>query len=183
MCYPTFLLIIQYGCDCLCLTKNDIVNLNRLESNVLKDSLCLFRRIKSTELFRALKILPPLDNLVKMKLNLFLRLAENQFTFGLIKNLIEESRTRTINNSLLNEIISLTNIDLNNITIESIKIGVMVKLNEIHASKKQQEDNNILVSEIRTELLKNKIDTKKIEELLEAFEAYSNSDNDDTDSD
>jgi len=61
--------IIQYECDCLCLTKNDIINLNTL------------------------------DNIIKTKLNLYLRLIENQFTLILIENLIEESNNNIINNS------------------------------------------------------------------------------------
>jgi hypothetical protein len=161
--------IIQYGCDSLCLTSNDIINLNRLEANVIKDSFNLFRRIKTTQLFNALRIQTPKDNLVKSKLSLFLRLIDNEFTLDVINNVIEESKTSLIGNSLLNEIISIIKSNELDNTIESIKNHVMIKLNEINSLKKYHESSTELVNEIRIELNKRVINTTKIEELLSAF--------------
>jgi len=88
----------------------------------------------------------------------------------LINNLIEESRNSIINNSLINEIINIINKEDLEITIDSLKLEVMSKLNEINYNKNQHENSNELTNEIRSELSKSVINKTKIEELLSAFE-------------
>ena len=136
----------------------------------MKDTFNLFRRIKTTEFFHALRILSPKENLMKNKLSLFLRLVDNEFTLDLINNLIEESKNSIINNSLINEIINIINKEDLEITIESLKLEVMSKLNEINYNKNQHENSNELTNEIRSKLSKSEINKTKIEELLSAFE-------------
>ncbi len=100
-------------------------------------------------------------------------MVDNEFTLDLINNLIEESKNSIINNSLINEIINIINKEDLEITIDSLKLEVMTKLNEINYNKKQRENSNELTNEIRSELSKSVINKTKIEELLSAFEPAS----------
>ena len=59
--------IATYGLDVLTLTANDIKSICSLEGNIIKDSLGLFRRIKSSELFLALRIMPSFELIKKIK--------------------------------------------------------------------------------------------------------------------
>jgi hypothetical protein len=72
------------------------MTLNPYEGNIIKDSLGLFRRIKSSELFLALRIMPSFESIKKSKLALFLRLCENEYTKTVIKNIIKDSKTTVI---------------------------------------------------------------------------------------
>ena len=104
--------LVHYGIDTFNLKEFDIKQIKELEGNCLKDSLGLFRRIHSTELFASLDILPTEEYIKKSKLNLFERLNKNDFTNAIIRNILHESRSKLIRNSLINDVNDL--IDLNN---------------------------------------------------------------------
>ena len=157
--------LIQYGVDTFVLNETDIRRIKMLEGNSLKDSLGLFRRIHSTELFSALDILPTTEQIKKNKLNLFYRLLDNQFTRDIVDNVLIESKVFLIENSLINDINDLVgtadmvniknSIDsyLNNQTIEFLKFK-----------------NTYLVNMIRNGLNNVVINKKEIENLLQAYE-------------
>jgi hypothetical protein len=145
------------------LNETDIKGIKMLEGNSLKDSLGLFRRIHSTELFSALDILPTTEQIKRNNLNLFYRLLDNQFTRDIVDNVLIESKVFLIENSLINDINDLVgtadmvniknSIDsyLNNQTIEFLKFKSVVNM-------------------IRNELNNVVINKKEIENLLQAYE-------------
>jgi len=118
-----------------------------LEGNSLKDSLGLFRRIHSTELFSALDILPTTEQIKRNKSSLFYRLLDNQFTRDIVDNVLIESKVFLIENSLINDINDLVgtadmvniknSIDsyLNNQTIEFLKFKSTYLVNMIRNYK------------------------------------------------
>jgi len=116
--------VINYGADVLQLTANDVRTISKLEGNIVKDSFGLFRRIRSTELFLALKLLPSIEMLKKNKLSLFLRLIANEFTNKVLENLLLESNVVEIQDSLVNDIIEIIkeyDENFTEITMESLK--------------------------------------------------------------
>ena len=157
--------LIQYGVDTFVLNETDIGRIKMLEGNSLKDSLGLFRRIHSTELFSALDILPTTEQIKRSKLNLFYRLLDNQFTRDIVDNVLIESKVFLIENSLINDINDLVgtadmvniknSIDsyLNNQTIEFLKFK-----------------STYLVNMIRNELNNVVINKKEIKNVLQAYE-------------
>jgi hypothetical protein len=123
--------IATYGLDVLTLTANDIKSMCSLEGNIIKDSLGLFRRIKSFELLLALRIMPSFESLKKNKLALFLRLCENDYTKTVIKD------------SLLNDIYELIS------EKTDIQPAPEFALNQLKLEFNFEKEKNELVQEVR----------------------------------
>jgi len=102
-----------------------------LEGNIIKDSLGLFRRIKSFELLLALRIMPSFESLKKNKLALFLRLCENDYTKTVIKD------------SLLNDIYELIS------EKTDIQPAPEFALNQLKLEFNFEKEKNELVQEVR----------------------------------
>jgi hypothetical protein len=165
--------IATYGLDVLTLTANDIKSICSLEGNIIKDSLGLFRRIKSSELFLALRIMPSFELIKKIKLALFLRLCENEYTKTVIKNIINDSKTTVIKDSLLNDIYEIISekIDIQPAPeFDELINGSMFALNQLKREFNFEKEKNELVQEVRNQLNNKIIDRLKIEELLKTFE-------------
>jgi hypothetical protein len=101
------------------LTGNDIKRVKELEGNSLKDSLRLFRRIFSTSLFKALGLESTINIIRRNKITLFQRLLSNDFTSRLIQEIMEESKHKLIENSILNDVNEL-------ITLEDDQVQVNI---------------------------------------------------------
>jgi hypothetical protein len=157
--------IIQYGVDTFSLTSNDVRRVKEMEGNALKDSLGLFRRIYSSKLFKALDLETTVNIIKRNKISLFLRLLNNKYTETVIAELINESKSQLIENSLLNDINDLIGIG----PIEEMKIKGDIFLNNIKVEHKKRLDDNV-TAEISNLLNYRIIDKQKIENILSSFE-------------
>jgi len=171
--------VINYGSDVLLLTSNDLKTIKSLEGNIIKDCIGLFRRIKSTELFLALKIMPSLVTIEKNKLSLFIRLCDNEMTKKILHELMDESNHKMISDSLINDIIDILNHyaqTRTSTTLNEIRNACNSTLNTIIKNHKFEMDNNELSIIVREELLKEVVMTEKIEFLLKCYEGKEGSD-------
>jgi hypothetical protein len=163
----------------LLLTSNDLKTIKSLEGNIIKDCIGLFRRIKSTELFLALKIMPSLVTIEKNKLSLFIRLCDNEMTKKILHELMDESKHKMISDSLINDIIDILNHyaqTSTSTTLNEIRNACNSTLNTIIKNHKFEMDNNELSIIVREELLKEVVMTEKIEFLLKCYEGKEGSD-------
>jgi hypothetical protein len=126
----------------------------------------LYRRIHSTELLLALDLNTTVEHIKKCKLNLFNRLINNTFTKEIIDNILNESASERIENSLLNDVNDLINIfDRNN-----WQANIDRKLIQLHIDYKKNKEQ-ALVQQVRCELAAKFINHGKIEDLLKAYES------------
>ena len=117
--------------------------------------------------------MPSLEMLKKAKLSLLLRLLDNEYTMKVVENILKESQVLLVKDSLINDIIEIAhnNIDdLNDLTIDTLKIACTTSLNELLRNYKHELDNNELVTNIRDEFLNENLNHKAIEELLKCFD-------------
>ncbi len=91
--------IIQYGVDTFSMNNNDIRRIKELEGNSLKDSLGLFRRIYSSNIFKALGLETTVNIIKRNKITLFQRLLKNNYTKQIIYEIINESKSFKFNES------------------------------------------------------------------------------------
>ena len=71
--------LIFNGIDILNLNLNELNDMKRLESNIVKRMMGLSNKSQKTPLFTALKMSLSIDTKLKQKLNLFIRLLGNEF--------------------------------------------------------------------------------------------------------
>jgi hypothetical protein len=156
--------LVTYGTDTFYMNSNDLKKLKELEGNCLKDSLGLFRRIHSSELFLALDLFKTADQLIKNKLKFYKRLLINDYTKEVIDNIIIDSSSYQIENSILNEVH-----DLIEALDDNVDENIYNKLNELTTqfNRDRQAD---LIWTLKNELNQQHLDCSKIELLLQAFE-------------
>ena len=100
--------LIFNGIDILNLNLTELNEMKRLEGNIVKRMMGLSNRSRTTPLFSALKMSLSIDTMLKQKLNLFIRLLDNEFTRSII---IEQLNESIISGSLIEEITEALNID------------------------------------------------------------------------
>jgi len=157
--------LVNYGVDTFCLNKNDMKRISELEGNCLKDSLGLYRRIFSTELFLALDLNTTKNNIIKSKLKLYLRLMSNDYTNEIIRNVIIDSKSFIIENSLLNEIHGL----IGTLYDEDVCLNVDNFLDSLRLDEHTKKQTEI-IWELRNELNQVYLDHNKIEKILQSYE-------------
>jgi len=158
--------IVNYGIDTMSLTGNDIKRVKELEGNSLKDSLGLFRRIFSTSLFKALGLESTINIIRRNKITLFQRLLSNDSTCRLIREIMEESKYKLIENSILNDVNELITLEDNLIDVNN---NCDVFLNEIKKEHKNRL-NDPVIAELSMLLNKRFIDKNEIESLLSSYD-------------
>jgi hypothetical protein len=118
--YTTYLRpFLHYGIENYNLNANETKSIKRAESNAFKIALKLSTRIKTTELFLALKILSTKQHIKQLKLAFFIRLTHNSYTRSIIEEILRSGNKNKITNSFINEIFNITrSISLDLKTIE-----------------------------------------------------------------
>lgn len=156
--------IIQYGVDTFSMNNNDIRRIKELEGNSLKDSLGLFRRIYSSNIFKALGLETTVNIIKRNKITLFQRLLKNNYTKQIIYEIINESKSTTIENSLINDVIDLIGLyDLDNMIALSD-----IFLNELKRQHKLRLENPV-IAELEDLLSNRIINIDKIENLTSSY--------------
>ena len=82
--------VLLYGCDGFMLSKKDKNSMKTLESNKLKEAFGLSHRLKTTDFMLALGLNSMFDRLNTLKLALFERLCNNNYTLEIINQLIQQ---------------------------------------------------------------------------------------------
>ncbi|RNA12751.1 hypothetical protein BpHYR1_032140 [Brachionus plicatilis] len=98
--------ILTYGCEATKINRTLLRKIKSTESTIIKKSLGLSKRSKTTNLLHALNIAPTEDTLKLRKLAFAKRLENNVFTRKLVNKIIEESeisRKKLNKNSLIAE--------------------------------------------------------------------------------
>ena len=77
--------VVYYDIEACFMSPTDILNLKRLEGNIIKIILGINTKCKTTDLFNALKIDITRDKHDNAKVEFFLRLTQNEFTNELVQ--------------------------------------------------------------------------------------------------
>jgi hypothetical protein len=110
--------ILYYGAENLILNKRDIKAMQSAEASLIKYSLNLSKRVKSTKLLLAMEMEPTFSRIESIKLNFFLRLTKNDLTNEIIRKIAQEHTSSgnesLTKRSLIGEIMNYTNDDILN---------------------------------------------------------------------
>ena len=140
-CRPT----LAYGWEFLTLNEKIKQELKRSEGAVIKRILNIIKTTSNTLIFNAMAIREPQDQLFVVKIKLFNRLKENEFTNKLIENLkrFNTNNNKLGNNSLLMQIETI----LHKFELEELNKDTTAKIiNQISSKEKQMRSDGLIDS-------------------------------------
>lgn len=153
---------LYYGIDNMILNKANKKELKKTEGAIIKDSMGIHHRTRTTPLLNALGISTTEDNVIKIKTNLFMRLLNNEYVSELIKTILKNGELAA--DSLIKEIKDITH--ASNITeIENKCKNINKQIKKKVKERMKTEEAKYLNSLLR------KLPQSKVE-ILEILSAY-----------
>lgn len=146
--------ILHYGIENLTLTATDIKKIQTAEANMIKYSVNVSKRTRSTKLLEAMRIESTSNRVATIKLKFYLRLQNNELTNSIIEKLlaITESNTnsRLLKRSLIGEVREMLGDNFFDSNLRNKAIRQMIKDIRKEEVRKQDSGNCGIVDSIRT---------------------------------
>ena len=163
--------VLLYGLESLSLTQREFQKIQRTENNIIKGSLRLNRRCRTTRLIQAIGIESTKNTMQRIKCNFILRILKNPITIQITKNLIKLSQNT--NNefhrkSIMTEMTQINGTRSSN--IQDLKNDSLISLSFLNEDLRQGERDE-QANEIRHILDKYnyRSDAGTLSEILRAF--------------
>jgi len=161
--YKSFIMpILTYGIELVTLSKKEFNQMRITESNIIKNLLNVRSSCRTKPIMDALRIETLARRITKMKLSLFVRLSENEYT----KLVIDETKAENTELDFIKEVDQETS-DFS--TALDIKNKCNLKLETISHASNMEWKNNTIASQL-LKIFEN-IDREKISGLITSLTA------------
>jgi hypothetical protein len=157
--------VLLYGLESLLLTQQELEKIQRTETNIIKRSLRISRRCRTTKLINALGIESMQNTIHRLKCNFMIRILKNPITHQIAQQLINLKKN---SKSLMTEMTKINGIESMN--TNELYSDTLISLNFLNDELRHSENGEQL-SEIRSILDKYnyRSDAERLSTLLRAF--------------